>query len=276
MVKMKRSASRTIFLYALAGVLFGLMFPLGGWIIEMAFEGVPISYESLSIIHIHNKLLFVIDIAPFVLCIFSLIGGVKQANIQKVSLALETSFEKLESLMKNLREKETFQTSTIERADKFIIDISKISGELTSNMNQFKKEMTTIGMSSYKMKDIGAEFAEISTQVNALSNEIADFFKSSLSESNQSIEVGRKGLEKVRETVVNMNQIAVDLDGQKNALEKLVDKFQEASTTVMRIEGISAQTKMLASMQVLNLLEQASWEKALQSLQRKCEGSLIK
>src|SRR5680860_588837 len=133
MVKMKRSASRTIFLYALAGVLFGLMFPLGGWIIEMAFEGVPISYESLSIIHIHNKLLFVIDIAPFVLCIFSLIGGVKQANIQKVSLALETSFEKLESLMKNLREKETFQTSTIERADKFIIDISKISGDYDTN-----------------------------------------------------------------------------------------------------------------------------------------------
>jgi len=106
--------------------------------------------------------------------------------------------------------------------------------------------MVTIGISSYKMKDIGVDFAEISTQVNALSNEIADFFKSSLSESNQSIKVGEKGLKRVRETVGNMNQIAVDLDGQKNALEKLIEKFKEASTTVMRIDGISAQTKMLA------------------------------
>ena len=246
MAKMKNSASRTIFLYGLAGFLFGLMFPLGAGVIEMALEGVSISYVSLPIIHIHNKLLFVIDFAPFILCIFSLIGGIKQANVQKVSEALETSFEKLENMMKNLREKEIFQTSTIERSDKFIIDISKISGELTSNMNQFKNEMITIGTSSYKMKDIGVDFAEISTQVTALSNEIADFFKSSLSESNQSIKVGEKGLKRVRETVGNMNQIAVDLDGQKNALEKLIEKFNEASTTVMRIEGISAQTKMLA------------------------------
>ena len=146
MVKMKSSASRTIFLYGLAGFLFGLMFPLGAGVIEMALEGVPISYVSLPIIYSHNKLLFVIDIAPFVLCAFSLIGGIKQANVTKVSEALETSFEKLENMMRKLREKEIFQTSAIERSDKFIVDISKISGELTSNMNQFKNEMVTIGL----------------------------------------------------------------------------------------------------------------------------------
>jgi len=113
-------------------------------------------------------------------------------------------------------------------------------------MNQYKNEMTTIGSSSYKMKDIGVDFAEIGLQVNALSNEIADFFKSSLSEANESIKAGEKGLKRVRETVENMNQIAVDIEGQKNALEKLIGKFKEASTTVMRIDGISAQTKMLA------------------------------
>jgi len=246
MEKLKSSASRTIFLYGLAGFLFGLMFPLGAGIIEMALEGVSISYVSLPIIHNHNKLLFVIDFAPLILCVFSLIGGIKQAKVQKVSRALETSFQKLETVMRNLREKETFQTSAIERSDRFIMDISKISGELTSNMNQYKNEMMTIGSSSYKMKDIGADFAEIGLQVNALSNEIADFFKNSLSEANESIKAGEKGLKRVRETVGNMNQIAVDIEEQKNALEKLIGKFKEASTTVMRIDGISAQTKMLA------------------------------
>ena len=276
MARMKSSASRTIFLYGLAGFIFGLMFPLGAGVIEMALEGVSISFVSLPIIYSHNKLLFVIDIAPFVLCAFSLIGGIKQANVQKVSEALETSFKKLENTMRKLREKEIFQTSAIGRSDKFIIDISKISGELTSNMDQFKKEMVIIAISSYKMKDIGVDFAEISTQVNALPNEIADFFKNSLSESNQSIEVGEKGLKRVRETVGNMNQIAVDLDGQKNALEKLIEKFKEASTTVMRIDGISAQTKMLALNAGIESARAAKWEEALQSLLRKCEGFLIK
>ncbi len=53
--------------YPVAGFLFGMMFPIISWTIDILFRGIHITVTGLWTMHISNPLHFVIDLAPFIL-----------------------------------------------------------------------------------------------------------------------------------------------------------------------------------------------------------------
>ncbi|MBN2669642.1 MAG: PAS domain S-box protein [Bacteroidales bacterium] len=73
--------------YPIAGFLFGLMFPLISWLIDIIFRNIDLSISGLWKMHINNPLHFVIDLAPFIL------GG--------VALILAKIIDKDQSVFKN-------------------------------------------------------------------------------------------------------------------------------------------------------------------------------
>jgi len=70
--------------YLLAGLGFGLMFPLGALI----FEGILSGHFNPIQLHLDNKLLFMIDSAPIFLGGFAYVGGVYQERAQAVNRSL--------------------------------------------------------------------------------------------------------------------------------------------------------------------------------------------
>ena len=65
------NASRLIRRYMLAGVIFGLVFPLGAWAIEFVHDGLPWALDSIWQLHATNPSVWIIDTAPLVLGVFA-------------------------------------------------------------------------------------------------------------------------------------------------------------------------------------------------------------
>ncbi len=73
--------------YPIAGFLFGMMFPIISWTIDILFRGIHITVTGLWTMHLLNPLHFVIDLAPFIL------GG--------IALVLAKIIDKEQSVFKN-------------------------------------------------------------------------------------------------------------------------------------------------------------------------------
>ncbi len=53
--------------HLLRGVLFGLLFPLLAWVIELSNKGLSFGFAGLNYIHSHNLVLYIVDTAPFII-----------------------------------------------------------------------------------------------------------------------------------------------------------------------------------------------------------------
>lgn len=82
-------AHRIVIVYALAGIAFGMLFPLVATLLELIWRELPLTLESIRTVHTYNRLLLIIDTAPFFLGLFSLFNGVKQAELMTVNSKLE-------------------------------------------------------------------------------------------------------------------------------------------------------------------------------------------
>ena len=82
-------ASATIVRYALAGALFGLLFPIISSIIWIYQFDLPWELASLARVQQNNPLQWIIDSAPLFLGIFAGIAGLRQANVIKLNVELE-------------------------------------------------------------------------------------------------------------------------------------------------------------------------------------------
>lgn len=80
--------------YLLIGILFGCAFPMGAITLEKILN------PRYSIIELHknNPLLYMIDSAPFILGIFSMIGGLYYEKSLEVQEALKSSYNRLRKL----------------------------------------------------------------------------------------------------------------------------------------------------------------------------------
>ncbi len=75
------SSRATLRLYMLGGVLFGLIFPVLAWAIDIRRDNAHWSWESVWLIHLANPVIWIVDTAPLVLGIFAYtLGKAKVAD----------------------------------------------------------------------------------------------------------------------------------------------------------------------------------------------------
>ncbi len=92
----------SIITYTVIGVLFGVCFPIGAWILDCIIHELPLSFDSISQVHTVNPLHYMIDSAPIFLGIFAMLGGVNQNRAKKANTELQSTLVTLhEELEKN-------------------------------------------------------------------------------------------------------------------------------------------------------------------------------
>jgi len=204
------------------------------------------SFTNLPHIHEQNKLLFLVDSAPIVLCLFSLLGGFKQVSILKIPEKLSASFEELKGTKTFLTKNETLRLSAMVESTKIIEKISDISTILNNNTTCFYNGVRNIAESASHIKEAAITSSNLINKVSNFSNDIANFSNKCLEETKNSKRVGDKGLCFVKETVGNMGSILAEVLLQKNEFKAMISNVEEANKMLNFIEEISSKTKSLA------------------------------
>lgn len=86
----------------MAGILFGLLFPVFSTYLELNHQGMPFTLENAISVQKVTQLLWVIDSAPLFLGLFALIAGRNHARLRKVN---EDSERIIEAKTEDLRKK---------------------------------------------------------------------------------------------------------------------------------------------------------------------------
>ena len=101
--KQKNSRLRKVFnteqkMYALYGGLFGLMFPIIGTIVECYIQNMGFNCSQLLVCQASTPMLWIIDIAPIVLAVFSSFAGQQMDRVRQTNGELNVRYDQMVSL----------------------------------------------------------------------------------------------------------------------------------------------------------------------------------
>ena len=117
-MKQQRSAlTNTTRIYALYGVLFGLLFPIGSTIVRILDAGLSISLSNIIAIQSTDKLLWVINTAPIILGLFAGLAGHRQDTLQKVNTELVNAEKELKEVQTTLEQRVEQRTRELTTAN---------------------------------------------------------------------------------------------------------------------------------------------------------------
>ncbi|MBI4759894.1 MAG: GAF domain-containing protein [Chloroflexota bacterium] len=102
--------------YALLGVLFGFLFPIGATIIKILDNGLDISFANIIQVQSTEILLWVIDTAPFFLGLFAALAGSRHEQLQKTNTILMNAEKELKALQASLQERVEERTKALVEA----------------------------------------------------------------------------------------------------------------------------------------------------------------
>src|SRR5262245_51214651 len=88
--------------YALAGILFGFLFPTVATLIVLARLQLPISLSGLTMAQRADSLLWIIDTAPFFLGLFAALAGREQDALLESNKKLTEQGKELQSIRTDL------------------------------------------------------------------------------------------------------------------------------------------------------------------------------
>ena len=101
--------------YALAGAVFGLLFPVVATLIRIANSNLPYELSSVVTVQSSDSLLWIIDTAPFFLGLFAFFAGQRQDNLQKLNSQLQQREYELENI------KTILENSVEERSQELVL-----------------------------------------------------------------------------------------------------------------------------------------------------------
>ncbi len=91
--------------YAVAGILFGLLFPVGATIIRIANSNLPLGLSGIMNVQSTDSLLWIIDTAPLFLGLFASFAGRRQDILQRVNSDLMQRENELMSVQEKLEQR---------------------------------------------------------------------------------------------------------------------------------------------------------------------------
>lgn len=88
--------------YALAGALFGLVFPVMATLIRIGQSNLPFGFASVIAVQSSDSLLWIIDTAPIFLGLFAFLAGQRQDHLLRLNQELKQRETELENIKTNL------------------------------------------------------------------------------------------------------------------------------------------------------------------------------
>ena len=93
----RKSYGSRFFLY---GFLFGLLFPVIGTLRELFFLGYSLSFGNLVWVQQQSALLWIIDLAPFILGLFTAFTGIQMDRVHEKNIELQEKYDQMSILRK--------------------------------------------------------------------------------------------------------------------------------------------------------------------------------
>lgn len=120
---MKKKRINPVLDYTLAGVILGLVFPLGATLIDMSFHNTGFSPQSFLETNFSNPLLWIINTVPFFLGSLTYIAGTKQKKLQDQADQLEETVEKRS---KEIIRQKIFYEALVQSSPLAIVTLDKV------------------------------------------------------------------------------------------------------------------------------------------------------
>lgn len=133
-----------VILYSIVGVLFGICFPIGAWVLDILLNGHTMSVNSIGLIHESTPIHFMIDTAPLFLGLFAMVGGINQNKARKANASLQDMLRSLnESLVEN---KTLLEDTKLQRVhlEEIIETAMEASGALEENRQVLNETINEI------------------------------------------------------------------------------------------------------------------------------------
>jgi len=118
--------------YALVGTLFGLLFPIVATLLRIAESDLPLNLGSVITIQLSDKLLWIIDTAPFFLGYFASIAGRRQDISQKLNIDLRQRERELDQTRAELEQRIVDRTTALEQRANQLQAVSKVAHTIAS------------------------------------------------------------------------------------------------------------------------------------------------
>lgn len=154
--------------YALAGAIFGLLFPLMATTIRLQLLGLPFNLSNIAFIQTSDPLLWIIDSAPLFLGLFAAFAGRRQDILQKLNDDLSWQGAELEAARSTLEErvrmrtadltKQASQLQTIAVAARAIASVQELDSLLSDISNSVSERFGYYHVGIYLLDETG-EFA---------------------------------------------------------------------------------------------------------------------
>ncbi len=103
--------------WTICGIVFGALFPVAGWLLA----GGALTLESISAAHAAQSVLWIVDLAPFVLGAAGALIGVEYAGVEG---ALRATDEKVRERTSELRDSNTRLEELMRSKDQFVATVS--------------------------------------------------------------------------------------------------------------------------------------------------------
>lgn len=234
-VKNKKNIVRN---YFFIGFAFGLFFPIFAILLQMMLSS-NFNINGIVQAHIDNKLIYMIDLAPIVLGLFSLLGGISKKKSVDSEIELSIAKTQLENSIGKLQEsyKESDSKNNIKES---------ISNDLFENLNYIDDSMKEIYTSENQIRLKSKKISISIDEILNLSKKIAG--KSEL--ENENIKETLRSTEiignNIRKTSNELDKSMEVFELESKHLESLHKEVESVSEIIFIINGISKKIKLLA------------------------------
>ena len=209
--------------YLLAGFLFGICFPIIGSLYHMYFEEIPFTLNNFFELQLNEPLLWIIDMAPLILGIFTFYIGKKQDDLANANQKLEQKVGKqvkdLHDSNSQLKIKIEEQNRTEKKLEEALSKAEQASRAKTEFLSTMSHEIRTplnavIGMTSLLLEtELSGEQVDFVRTIKvggesllSVINDILDYSK---------IEAGKLELEEQAFNTIDPLEDVADLLGGK-------------------------------------------------------------
>ncbi len=131
--------------WTIFGFLFGCLFPVVASVFEMYLQELTFSWKNLWIVQSSNQILWIVDLAPFVLgFVFNRVGN-RELQLQQSNKSLDETIQKLQKLQAELETRVEERTSEQEKSAKQLQKraaqfetIAQLAAQLAQNINSIQ------------------------------------------------------------------------------------------------------------------------------------------
>lgn len=225
--------NKTMMKYTLAGVLFGLCFPVGAMIFELIRTNGSIPFIEL---HNANPILWMIDSAPIFLGLFALLGGVNQAKAEKLIETVNKQKETLENTLQLSQESH-------ENLEHILEKVKITSPQLVANVESLDQKILEI------MKKLDETTTTTTSSIQGISNSLlstSNKIDQTASYLDETHNYSKDCVILLKDYISGMKELEETSQLMNHTMSELLVSSKSIDTIVNLIDNIAKESRLLS------------------------------